>query len=246
MTPEEFFESLDNKFLFVSSDEDRKFIAYNYGLTRKQKEENPYDSLEVDKIILIEDIDKDEYRANIREKLASLYENLELKINNELSKLPNKFPVVDFLLRKIDVVQKYITDTHMERDDFETIPYKLVAINLRELREKIDNEAYSEVESEREIWEDIFKIPLRYLQFKKYWKTAEPKSRAGISYVYQLMKANDMIYRDTEVSKFLQWLRDNEFITQGLYDSISNLDPPEKARRDGARRKPTFDEIFNL
>ncbi|SNV41494.1 Uncharacterised protein [Chryseobacterium taklimakanense] len=220
MTPEEFFEGLENKFLFVSTDEDRKYIAYHYGMTRKQRKENPFDSLEVDKIILIENIDKDEYRDNLEDALKKEFRYLEREIKTKITHINDKIPIINFMSEKIKVSQKYIKKTHMRRNDFETIPFKAVDLELDDLGEALSNIAYEQVDSKPEVWNKVFYGASDYLIFRKYIKEV-PHTRAYISYVFMKLLEDKKIIKVSH-KYFIDWLNKRKHIKSGEYGVLKD------------------------
>lgn len=113
--------------------------------------------------------------------------------------------------------------------------------------EKKNKKKFKEKKHEDNIeWKDIFKEKSVYKQFIKYAKKHIINRFIDYSFIFQKMKHHEIIHNYTHF-KYIDWLRDNNFITDKDYEEfVKNAGFRSLSKSSSEQRENNFNNIFNL
>ncbi|GAA5100515.1 hypothetical protein GCM10023210_39120 [Chryseobacterium ginsengisoli] len=113
--------------------------------------------------------------------------------------------------------------------------------------EKKNKKKFKEKKHEDNIeWKDIFKEKSTYKQFIKYAIKHIINRFIDYSFIFQKMKHHEIIHNYTHF-KYIDWLRDNNFITDKDYEEfVKNAGFRSLSKSSSEQRENNFNNIFNL
>jgi len=113
--------------------------------------------------------------------------------------------------------------------------------------EKKNKKKFKEKKHEDNIeWKDIFKEKSVYKQFIKYAKKHIINRFIDYSFIFQKMKHHEIIHNYTHF-KYIDWLRDNNFITDKDYEEfVKNAGFRSLSKSSSEQRENNFNNIFSL